>query len=715
MRKLFLLVVVSLLGLSGYAVPAKRGLWKTLTLADGSTVRAELCGDEHGRYYRSADGTCYSASSEGTYQRVDEAAVAVKAKARRARQKARMRRKNRTSVAGTQTAIMGEKKGLIILVQFSDTKFEAEHNNAFYQRVANEKGFTSEDGFVGSVADYFRDQSLGQFELTFDVVGPVTLNKQASYYGANDTTNYDEKAHYMVIEACQAVASQVDFSKYDWNNDGEAEEVFVLYAGLGEANGGEEDTVWPHMWYISYSDYRQPLTFNGTRVDCYACSSELAVGGNEFFDTTQVDGIGTFCHEFSHCLGFPDVYDTSGNDNFGMSTWSLMDYGSYNNDGFTPSGYTAYERWVAGWITPVELTEDTEVSALKAVKDGGSAYIAYNDANHDEVIMWENRPQKDWDAEQYGSGLLIYHIDYDEEAWYMNEVNNDADRQRITIYPADNDASMYEIETYEGEDYYSFDEESLKGDPFPYKNVNKFGAMANIKASWYNNTTAGNKAVGFSLTNITKDSEGLIGFKFRSGSATSTDHVFYESFDKNEGKGGNDGENTSNSRGNPMFDLDGWTYNWCYRAAQCVRISKSNANGYLLSPEVTVSQGDVISWRSLAYGDDKSIVTVTFINSSTNAETTLLRTDLNETDWQEFEVKLTFGARGKFKFESAKRQFLDEVMLKKPTTSGIEADFATETSGKHNRIYSVDGRYMGTDLNALGRGIYIINGKKVVK
>ena len=41
------------------AVPAKRGVWKTFKLADGTEVRAELRGDEHVRYWRAEDGCTF--------------------------------------------------------------------------------------------------------------------------------------------------------------------------------------------------------------------------------------------------------------------------------------------------------------------------------------------------------------------------------------------------------------------------------------------------------------------------------------------------------------------------------------------------------------------------------------------------------------------------------------------------------------------------------
>lgn len=32
-----------------------------------------------------------------------------------------------------------------------------------------------------------------------------------------------------------------------------------------------------------------------------------------------------------------------------------------------------------------------------------------------------------------------------------------------------------------------------------------------------------------------------------------------------------------------------------------------------------------------------------------------------------------------------------------------------------NRVYSIDGRYLGTDASKLGKGIYVVGGKKIVK
>lgn len=694
MKRNFLLFILLLFVLSASAIPAKRGQWTTITLADGSSVYAELRGDEFSRYYRSADGDCYVAAGDNIYNKVEEGEVLSKSSAKRTKVAARQQSQARRRAAGADNAIIGDKKGLIILVQFSDTKFNSSHDNAFYNRVANEEGFTTTDGFHGSVSDYFRDQSLGKFNLTFDVVGPVTMPKGYAYYGENITDVGDDHIGELVAYACQQVDSEVDFSTYDWDGDGEAEEVFILYAGMGEANGGGKNTIWPHMWYLSENDYGKALTLDGTKIDCYACSCELAAG-------KVVDGIGTFCHEFSHCLGFPDMYDTGGSGCFGMNQWSLMDYGSYNDDGFTPSGYTAYERWVAGWIDPIELTEDTKVESLKTIPNGGDAYIIYNSGDSDEVMMFENRQREGWDEAQYGSGLMIYHIDYDETAWNNNVVNNESNHQRITFFPADGTFSSLP--------------RNLAGDPFPYGDNNKFSQDGDVKPIWYNADSSGKLYAKFAFTDITKNDDGTVDFCFTASTDVDATEMFYESFDTNSGKGGNDGTNYTSSSSAPKYDNDGWYQIYCYGANQCIRISSAKNNGYALSPELSVQQGDILSWRAMAFNNDEAIMTVSFVDSSTNEETELKSDEISGAEWNDYSVVMSFEAKGKVKIHSSYRLFLDELKLSRPQTTGINVLETSEQRRFDNRVYSIDGRYLGTDINSLGHGLYIVGGKKVVK
>ncbi len=369
MKKIFLGLALLLTSLTISAMPVKRGQMATLTLADGTQVVAELRGDEFGHYYEAADGRVFVESATAdVYEETDKSIIINKANTRRtARNAKRAERRNaRHEEFGVPASYTGSKKGIIILVNFADKTFNAANDQAYFNNIVNTEGFN--DGkFNGSVHDYFTSQSNGKFDLTFDVVGPVTVAHDYAYYGQNDSQGDDLRPQEMIVEACNLVNDQVDFNDYDWNGDGEVDQVYVIYAGKGEADGGGSNTVYPHEWELSatYSDF----DIDGVHIDTYACGPELNGSG-------QINGLGTICHEFSHCLGLPDFYDTrpSGR-NFGMDTWSLMDYGCYNNDGYTPCNYTGYERMFCGWVEPIELTEDMQVTGMKSLEDYGDVYM----------------------------------------------------------------------------------------------------------------------------------------------------------------------------------------------------------------------------------------------------------------------------------------------------------------------------------------------------
>ena len=517
MKKLLSLLLFISLATILWAVPAKRGVWKTLKLSDGTEVRAQLVGDEHGHYWLGTDGQAYVQIEDDTlYQRVDAQNIQQKAKQRRQLSNVRRVKRLPANRAKKASAYTGQKKGIIILVNFADKEFQT--SNSYFQRVVNEEGF-SEGKFNGSMFDYFHAQSDGQFLLNFDVFGPVSLSKNTAYYGKNNKEGDDLYPGTMVIEALKLVDSQVDFSKYDWDDDGEVDQVYVVYAGKGEADGGSSSTIWPHAWTLEeaydYDDGSGPQTLDGVVINTYACGPEL--DGT----TGTLCGIGTMCHEFSHCLGYPDFYDIDYSGGQGMFEWDLMDSGSYNGNGYCPAGYTSYERWVAGWREPVELTTDTEVMEMLPLVDADSQfYIIYNQGNRNEYFLLENRQQQGWDADIPGSGLLIIHVDYKKSVWAANEPNDDPDHQRMTWVAADNE---YQYTVRNGDRYYTTS--GAAKDPFPYGEVNAFSRNTTPAAKFYNKNTDGTYYMTGAVKDITRNADGTMSFRYSLDDGTAINEV----------------------------------------------------------------------------------------------------------------------------------------------------------------------------------------------
>lgn len=532
MKKLYLMLsMLFAFGAAANAIPAKK-LQKVITLTNGTQVSVELRGDEYLSWWEGTDGTAYRATADDTvFEAFDLEAQKPAAAARRARaEQGRVARLARVKnslkgaddkmrgLGGDHITYKGVKKGLVVLVDFKNKKFADGHDLEYYKNVINGKDFTDEEeGYVGSVRDYFLAQSNGQFELDFDVVGPVTMSKNYGYYGNDGAYQKDEKVYEMIKEACDGIQDQVNLKDYDWDGDGEADQVFFLYAGLGQASGGSHSTIWPHESELRYWPCGV-LSYSTGKINTYACANELqpeTQGSSRYISA----GIGTICHEFSHCLGFADMYDTTGGGGYGMSVFDVMDQGSYNGNGFVPCNYTAFERIYAGWVEPIELIDPATVKDMKSVSDYGRPFIMYNYKNTNEYFLLENRQNTGWDKGLYGSnGLLIVHVNYVPSRWANNSVNSSAEKiQCCTVVNADGsrDNTQY----------------SLQGDLYPYevKGVtmnDEFTDESEPAAKLYNKNTDNSYALGIPITQI-KRSKGSISFLVCGGDANNViDNTF---------------------------------------------------------------------------------------------------------------------------------------------------------------------------------------------
>jgi len=403
--------------------------------------------------------------------------------------------------------LTGRPKSLVILVNFKDVNFVTPDPKTAFSNLLNEDKYAANGG-TGSANNYFQDSSNGVFNPEFDVVGPYTLSKSMGYYGGNDAAGNDRNPQQMVIDACGlAAADGVDFSVYDTDKDGIVDNVFIYYAGYNEAEGGPKNSIWPHRWGLPDNS----TVFNGVSVSDYACTSELRSNSG-----TNMCGIGTFCHEFSHVLGLTDYYDTSGNaDHHTLSEWNIMDYGPYLNEGRTPPSYSAFDRFYLNWLKPVVIN-DVENYSLQNLTTSNSAYLISQSGTHNlnganpsptEFYLLENRQQTGWDTYLPGHGMLISHIRYNPVTWANNTVNNDANAMGFDIVEADGIALSEKTKI----------DNTLAGDPFPgSSNVNStiLGYTDHTDNSYtFQPITAINESVGnitFSLGTKTVESTPVV-------------------------------------------------------------------------------------------------------------------------------------------------------------------------------------------------------------
>lgn len=422
------------------AAPAER-VRMTVTLADGTILEVTRMGDEHFSYYLTGDGGMVVRDSLG-YRLVEDEAERQTLLGEAGARRLAVRRK----VGSASAAALGQhgvKRVPVVLVSFADKDFsvgaDAEAVRQYYHLYCNGNAdgtpYTGH-GSSGSLRQYFTDQSRGDFQPEFTAIGPIKLDKGYAYYGANSADGKRKDVNYseFCTEAVtKATAAGTDWNLYDNDGDGAVDLVMFVFAGLGESNSYDENTIWPKE--VGGSGTIAGIKF---AANSSVCESRLRRdNGGDYYEVP--DGIGVFVHELSHALGLPDFYDKRGV-SFGMDYWSVMDYGEYANNGYTPVGYTAYERDFMGWQPLREVTGPATLH-IPSFASGGCGWKVVSDFNANEYYVLENRQADGWDVKMCGArghGLMVTHVDYSSTAWTTNTVNVQATHQRMTIIPANN-------------------------------------------------------------------------------------------------------------------------------------------------------------------------------------------------------------------------------------------------------------------------------------
>lgn len=337
---------------------------------------------------------------------------------------------------------------VVIFAGYSDIAFR--YSREMISDVFCKKGY-SYDGATGSVTDYFQEQLGGEMDCSFTPGPMVTLPNTQKYYGQNDRNGNDLRPEEAVADACRlAHEAGFDFSQYDLDGDGDVDNVFIIASGKDEAEGGGDDAVWAHQWYLA-DGAGMNLVLDGKRINSYTISSELSYNFTK--DRFGLTAIGAICHEYSHSLGLMDMYDTDGDaggSTDGLYCTSVMDSGNYNNDSHTPPHYSAvdYDTLEAGEAEDLKQGQYT----LEPIRKGRHYYRIRKPDEPMEYFLVEYRDQVDWDAYIGGQGLAIYHVDHSrrsagysegyrmvltaEDRWYYNQVNARKDNMCAAFVPS---------------------------------------------------------------------------------------------------------------------------------------------------------------------------------------------------------------------------------------------------------------------------------------
>lgn len=754
MKKTILLALVAIIAFgTANAVPAKRTPI-TVTQSDGSQIMVTMVGDEwhhtlitsDGKpveraangdiVYRTADGISSVLAHEVVNRNANEeqflaqnasqmTAESLIARSPRAKAKAKARAPRK--VGTTQVPTIGSPHVPILVVEYKDKKC-SNPIETFRQT------YTSGDV---SAFQYFVDQSNGKYTPQFDIYGIYALDNNRSTYGGNDSSGNDKGVCAMVAGAVDKAGNDIDWSLYDNDQDGYVDVVIVVYAGVGEAQAENvKSSVWPCQWELSdgvgYGDGSGSITRNGVTIDKFGVFNEI-YGNND--SGTEMDGVGTFCHEFSHCLGLPDFYETTySHGYYGMGNWSLMCGGCYNDDGYLPVGYNAYEKEFMGWITTL-IPEQGQSYTLPVFNQKNEetdiAYKVVSPLNENECYYLENRRKTGWDRYIADQGMLVTHVSFVQSRWDDNSPNDKA-VQLCTIIPADNTLS----ESNESGDCFGEENHELTDDSNPAATLN---LLANGSIA---SKTGGAGLMGKPITNIQINQDKTVSFSFMENEIVTFDPVLN---DVTEGditetsflvawSDDTDPENVASytlqvtkkgEAGDAELLLDEdmslgtttWTtsstgiYN--EKSAGYVRLGTSTANGYVMSPAVDLANSSGIATvivRAKSYGKDSEVPMKVSLMSPDGREVASQTVTLTNTD-KDY-VLLLEGETGENFVKIENTVTKKRVMLKRirvysgDASSEVEGSDAimkrtpTETGDKNKRTITgiTEHQYNVTDL-----------------
>ena len=551
LKQLSLIVCLMLCSLTTWAAKAE-SIPVQVRQADGSVITVILRGDEHINWYTTLDGVLLVQGADNNYYigKVEKSGnlIATKQLAHEAHTRSQVELNliakqdkekffayvNKIAEESenaydnsplTRSPIIdsgyngvpyfphtGSPKALVILAEFQDTTFTIQDTkNVFTNYLMNEDHFSdkryNQDQNYKGVRGYFKDCSYGKFTPVFDVVGPIKLPKAHAVYGAGN-----DRMDLLLADACAVVDGMVNFADYDANNDGIVDLVYVIYAGHSANTSGNKDTnIWPKSGTITISN-----KFDGKSIRRYGVSNELNGSEKTSKSNKKINGIGLFCHEFSHTLGLPDIYayntDAENQDNQGMEYWDIMDGGTGIRGGRVPASYLAWEREVMGWMKIDELKNDITINNLKSIDNGGKAYKIVNPKNSNEYIVLQSIQKgawnQGWGDNTYGKGLFAYRISYKSgKVNIFDYPNNLKGKPRVIPIPADgkilaaaNAGGKLNVYTAQ-----------LNGDPYPYNGKNKIDSFTLYDGS----------ILKWSIFDIVEnDAERYVSFKFKNNETT---------------------------------------------------------------------------------------------------------------------------------------------------------------------------------------------------
>jgi len=319
----------------------------------------------------------------------------------------------------------------VLLVDFSDhplTHTAAEFETALFD--------TTHSTPSGSVYDYYQWASGGRVRVQGKVIATIHMPNTRdfyaySFYGLTREAT-PQNLCGLTRDALLSITDPIDWSQFDVDHDGWVDMLWVVHQGVGGETTVDRTNLWSVTSRLS-AGWRFGAPFDTQQLLPGSSSAHYQV--DRFSTVPELSAIipgrraeiGTYCHEFGHALGLPDLYDTSGLpqgvSNYGPGNWSLMATGGYGGSGLTPerpSGLGGWCQLFLGWATSVRPSQDSLVTLRPVSRGDPLIEFWFQGESNPEHFILENRYREDFDATLPNDGLMITHVDESAIALRLN-------------------------------------------------------------------------------------------------------------------------------------------------------------------------------------------------------------------------------------------------------------------------------------------------------
>lgn len=257
----------------------------------------------------------------------------------------------------------GTYNALVIPVQFSGdtiTQTQLDKLNKAFNGTSADTGWES-------VKTYYQKASYGKLNITFDVQPVCRMQYSSSYYenltATDEQSGQDYKNGDNVIlhEALTKLDSAIDFSKYDTNNDGCIDAVYLIYSAPVDYKNA--DFFWAYVtWNGTDNQYDNKYAYYYMFTGLDFMDEGSANNGSMTINTE------TFIHETGHLLALDDYYDYDSNAgcNEGLGGCAMMDWNIGDHD--------AYSKIMMGW-TDATVVNETQTITIKSLQEKGDVIL----------------------------------------------------------------------------------------------------------------------------------------------------------------------------------------------------------------------------------------------------------------------------------------------------------------------------------------------------